>query len=103
MTAPQHKDNVVVDEEAPISVPDSGDTGEGGKLKMIVQLVKKCLGVKDIANMYVLSLEIVLKPVPDRALNVINAGGCRCRRRYWNLFPTWSTGITLTDQTSLLR
>lgn len=46
----------VVDDEAPgppISVPDSGDTGEGGKLKMIVQLVKKCLGVKDIAAMFV--------------------------------------------------
>lgn len=46
----------VVDEDAPgpaISVPDSGDTGEGGKLKMIVQLVKKCLGVKDIAAMFV--------------------------------------------------
>lgn len=39
--------------DAPISVPDSGDTGEGGKLKMIVQLVKKSLGVKDIAAMYV--------------------------------------------------
>lgn len=46
----------VVDDDAPgppISVPDSGDTGEGGKLKMIIQLVKKCLGVKDIASMYV--------------------------------------------------
>ena len=38
----------------PISVPDTGDTGEGGKLKMIVQLVKKCFGVKDIASMCVL-------------------------------------------------
>lgn len=38
---------------AAISVPDSGDTGEGGKIKMIVQLVKKCLGVKDIAAMCV--------------------------------------------------
>lgn len=37
----------------PISLPDSGDTGEGGKLSMIVQLVKKCLGVKDIAAMYI--------------------------------------------------
>jgi oxysterol-binding protein-related protein 9/10/11 len=48
--------NVVVDEDAPgapISVPESGDTGEGGKLKMIIQLVKKCLGVKDIAAMSV--------------------------------------------------
>ncbi len=46
--------NVVADDEAPgppISVPDTGDTGEGGKLKMIVQLVKKSLGVKDIATM----------------------------------------------------
>ncbi len=45
-----------VDEDAPgppISVPDSGETGEGGKLKMIVQLVKRCFGVKDIASMYV--------------------------------------------------
>ncbi|KAH0834721.1 hypothetical protein J3R83DRAFT_10270 [Lanmaoa asiatica] len=37
-----------LDEDAPspaISVPEeSGDAGEGGKLKMIVQLVKKCLG-----------------------------------------------------------
>lgn len=48
-----------IDEDAPgppISVPDSGDTGEGGKIKMIVQLVKKCLGVKDIAAMFVCSL-----------------------------------------------
>lgn len=47
---------VLEDDEAsdpPISLPDSGDTGEGGKLNMIVQLVKKCLGVKDIAAMYV--------------------------------------------------
>lgn len=44
------------DSEAPgptISLPDSGDVGEGGKLSMIVQLVKKCLGVKDIAAMSV--------------------------------------------------
>ena len=48
----------VLDEDAPdppISVPEeSADAGEGGKLKMIVQLVKKCLGVKDIAAMCVL-------------------------------------------------
>ena len=46
--------DVVVDSDAPgppISVPDSGDTGEGGKLKMIVALVRKSLGVKDIAAM----------------------------------------------------
>ena len=39
------------DSQVAVSVPDSGDHGEGGKLKMIVQLVKKCLGVKDIASM----------------------------------------------------
>jgi len=47
--------DVAVDEdtpEQPISIADSSDPGEGGKLKMIVQLVKKCLGVKDIAAMY---------------------------------------------------
>jgi hypothetical protein len=37
----------------PLCVPESGDAGEGGKLKMVVQLVKKCLGVKDIASMFV--------------------------------------------------
>ena len=41
------------DSQVAVSVPDSGDHGEGGKLKMIVQLVKKCLGVKDIASMWV--------------------------------------------------
>ena len=32
-----------------IDVPD--DTGEGGKLRMIVQLVKRSFGVKDLAAM----------------------------------------------------
>lgn len=41
------------EQDAAIAVPDSGDSGEGGKLKMIVQLLKKCLGVKDLAAMYV--------------------------------------------------
>jgi oxysterol-binding protein-related protein 9/10/11 len=44
------------DEGAAVAVPDSGDTGESGKLKMIVSLVKKCLGVKDIASMCVPSV-----------------------------------------------
>lgn len=54
----KHDAAAAVDEDAPgqpISVPDASDTGESGKLKMIVQLVKKCLGVKDIAAMYVFS------------------------------------------------
>ena len=38
---------------AATELPDSGETSEGGKLKMIVQLLKRCLGVKDLAAMYV--------------------------------------------------
>ena len=38
---------------SPIAVPDIGDHGEGGKLKMIIQLVKRSLGVKDLAAMFV--------------------------------------------------
>ncbi|KAJ7154660.1 hypothetical protein C8R46DRAFT_441148 [Mycena filopes] len=57
----------VVDDDAPgppISVPDSGD-GEGGKLKMIVQLVKKSLGVKDIAAMRLSLPASLLEPIPN--------------------------------------
>jgi hypothetical protein len=55
----------VVDIDAPgppISVPDSGDSGEGGKLKMIVALVRKSLGVKDIAAMFVAFLMCLYGP-----------------------------------------
>lgn len=38
--------------DAAVSIPDN-DSSEGGKLKMIIQLVKRSLGVKDIAAMYV--------------------------------------------------
>jgi hypothetical protein len=34
---------------AAIDVPD--DTGEGGRIRMIVQLVKRSFGVKDLAAM----------------------------------------------------
>ena len=34
---------------AAIDVPE--DTGEGGRLRMIVQLVKRSFGVKDLASM----------------------------------------------------
>lgn len=47
-----HED-VIDTSEPPVSVPDTGDASESSKLKMIVQLVKKCFGVKDIASMYV--------------------------------------------------
>lgn len=49
----------------PVSVPDVGDAGEGGKLKMIVQLVKKCLGVKDIASMRLSLPASLLEPIPN--------------------------------------
>ncbi|KAI0938482.1 hypothetical protein AcW1_001792 [Taiwanofungus camphoratus] len=49
----------------PISVPDAGDTGESGKLKMIVQLLKKCLGVKDIASMRLSLPASLLEPIPN--------------------------------------
>ncbi|KAL1705975.1 hypothetical protein EV121DRAFT_279244 [Schizophyllum commune] len=58
----------VHDEEAPgpaISVPESNDTGEGGKLKMIMQLVKKCFGVKDIAAMRLSLPASLLEPIPN--------------------------------------
>lgn len=43
-----------VDEPGPAqSVPDSG---EGGKIKTMMSILKKCLGVKDIASMYDLVL-----------------------------------------------
>ena len=45
-----------IDEDAlgrPFLVADSGNTGDGGKLKMLGKLVKKYLGVTDIAAMFV--------------------------------------------------
>lgn len=47
---PTEMDEAEVDAQAEaIDVPD--DTGEGGKLRMIVQLVKRSFGVKDLAAM----------------------------------------------------
>lgn len=43
----------IIDDGPPISVPDTSDAGESGKLKMIVGLVRKCMGIKDIASMFV--------------------------------------------------
>jgi hypothetical protein len=67
MASQQHKDkdNTLGEDDSLVSVPDSGDTGEGGKLKMIVQLVKKCLGVKDIANMRLSLPASLLEPIPN--------------------------------------
>jgi oxysterol-binding protein-related protein 9/10/11 len=57
-----------VDEDAsgaPITIPDSGDTGEGGKLRMIVGLLKKALGVKDLAAMRLSLPASLLEPIPN--------------------------------------
>lgn len=49
-TPPTEMDEAEADvQAAAIDVPD--DTGEGGKLRMIVQLVKRSFGVKDLAAM----------------------------------------------------
>ncbi|EIM81944.1 uncharacterized protein STEHIDRAFT_65725 [Stereum hirsutum FP-91666 SS1] len=48
---------------APVTLPE--DTGEGGKLKMLMQLVKKCMGVKDIASMRLSLPASLLEPVPN--------------------------------------
>lgn len=47
-THPEHDEETT---DAAVSVPDTGDGGDSSKLKMIITLVKKCLGVKDIASM----------------------------------------------------
>ena len=71
-----------VDDGPPISVPDSGDTGESGKLKMIVQLVRKCMGIKDIASMCV--------PPFNREPNVDDfIGGYLFLRLCWSPSRTW--------------
>ncbi|KAF8217709.1 hypothetical protein K438DRAFT_1795517 [Mycena galopus ATCC 62051] len=60
-------DTHTADDEAPgppISVPESGE-GEGGRLKMIVQLVKNSLGVKDIAAMRISLPASLLEPMPN--------------------------------------
>ncbi|EKM56961.1 uncharacterized protein PHACADRAFT_254378, partial [Phanerochaete carnosa HHB-10118-sp] len=51
--------------EPPVSVPDTGDAGDSGKLKMIVSLVKKCFGVKDIASMRLSLPASLLEPIPN--------------------------------------
>lgn len=81
MTSAGSDEPIALDDE-PISVPDSGDAGDGGKLKMIVSLVKKCLGVKDIASMsgfYTSPLRTLLTGFP---------GDFRCPRLCSSPFPT---------------
>jgi hypothetical protein len=104
---PKHVDTVPIDEDAPgppISVPDSGDHGEGGKLKMIVQIVKKCLGVKDIAAMFVRSLFRNMSGRTHQFINDIRTSGV-FHYRLLSLNPSliWSIGIISIDRTYSLR
>lgn len=46
-----HQNGDAASDAAEVAVIPESDSGEGGKMKMIVQLVKRCLGVKDIAAM----------------------------------------------------
>ncbi|KAF8520934.1 hypothetical protein BU17DRAFT_75541 [Hysterangium stoloniferum] len=48
--------------EAAATIPDSG---EGGKLKMLVSLLKRCLGVKDIAAIRLSLPASLLEPLPN--------------------------------------
>ncbi|KAG8955057.1 hypothetical protein FRC03_011290 [Tulasnella sp. 419] len=50
--------------QAAVAVPET-DSSEGGKLKMIISLVKRCLGVKDIAAMRLSLPASLLEPVPN--------------------------------------
>lgn len=70
--------NGSVEEEAGETqlIPDTGETSEGGKLKMIVQLLKRCLGVKDLAALCVLYFLRVDDAVANQLLCVTP-----CRRR----------------------
>jgi len=49
----------------PISVSETTEGGEGGKLRMIVTLLKKALGVKDIAAMRLSLPASLLEPIPN--------------------------------------
>ncbi|KAH9988807.1 hypothetical protein BJV74DRAFT_885305 [Russula compacta] len=48
---------------AAIDVPD--DTGEGGRVRMIIQLVKRSFGVKDLAAMRLSLPASLLEPIPN--------------------------------------
>ena len=81
-----------------IDVPE--DTGEGGKLRMIVQLVKRSFGVKDLAAMC----------APNHLFDPTNLhpfslfpGAFHSPHRCWSPYPTSNTGITLTDPICLPR
>ncbi|KAG6917623.1 hypothetical protein DXG01_001855 [Tephrocybe rancida] len=108
-----------VDDDAPgppISVPDSGDHGEGGKLKMIVQLVRKCLGVKDIAAIINDSHDpfermlAVLRFTFTKDLKFVHGKVCKPYnsvlgehfRAHWDVLPTPSPSDTSQPPTPII-
>ncbi|KAI9462810.1 hypothetical protein BJY52DRAFT_111568 [Lactarius psammicola] len=50
---------------APIGIDVPEDTGEGGRVRMIVQLVKRSFGVKDLAAMRLSLPASLLEPIPN--------------------------------------
>ncbi|KAL5507138.1 hypothetical protein ACEPAH_6594 [Sanghuangporus vaninii] len=59
------ENTVEPDQDVAALVPDTGETSEGGKLKMIMQLLKRCLGVKDLAAMRLSLPASLLEPIPN--------------------------------------
>ena len=81
-----------------IDVPE--DTGEGGKLRMIVQLVKRSFGVKDLAAMC--APKHLSDPTKVYSFPLFQ-GVFHSLRRCSSPYPTLNTGITSTDPISLPR
>jgi hypothetical protein len=81
-----------------IDVPE--DTGEGGKLRMIVQLVKRSFGVKDLAAMC--APNYLSDPTNVHSFSLF-LGVSHSLHRCLNQYPTSNTGITSTDLISLQR
>ena len=86
----------------PISVPDTGDHGDGGKLKMIVQLVKRALGVKDIAAMCVVArLSTPALTLVRHALRRLSLPASLLEPipnlEYWNYLGGYASQLTLVE------
>jgi hypothetical protein len=84
---------------AAIDVPD--DTGEGGRLRMIVQLVKRSFGVKDLASMWASFSLFVERPLAPSSVSLtcdlcfsFCPGVSRYPRRCSSQYPTLNIGIT---------
>ncbi|KDQ08797.1 hypothetical protein BOTBODRAFT_37653 [Botryobasidium botryosum FD-172 SS1] len=61
----QVPEDIVEAEAGVVALPETGEASEGGRLKMIIQLIKRCLGVKDIAAMRLSLPASLLEPIPN--------------------------------------